>query len=410
MEDEQLSFSPDRKKEESIILRVAWYSLFVNIFLVAAKLYIAFFSGSLSVQADAINSFIDIFVSLVLIAGIRLSGIKSKNFPYGMYKVENLISIIISLLVFLTAWEVFTRALFEETGDLSISGWVLAAVFALAFVPYLLGRYEIIIGERYSSPGLIADGKQHNMDVLSTMTVFFALFVQYAGYGVDNIGAIIVAGFIAYAGWDILKDSMKTLLDASVDYRTRDLIKSAILSDPMVSGIKELNARNSGRYIFVEATVDMIRTDLLKAHLASERIESEIKNLVPSVERVIIHYEPKEKPFVRYIVPLEDNVEKISCHFGESAFFAVLDFSLTELRLREKKVYPNPFLSEEKQKGIRFAEHMMKFNPDNIVLLKDVSKKSFEYVFSASGVDVKRTELKDMSKLVLEIESVLRKD
>ena len=245
MDNEVLREIPDRKKEDSIIRKVAFYSLLVNIFLVVVKLYISYLSGSLSVKADAINSFIDVFVSLLLLAGIWLSSLKSSKFPYGLYKVENLISIVISLLVFLTAWEVFTSALFGEKSELVLSGWFLFAVFALAFVPYLLGRYEIIIGTRYSSPGLIADGKQHNMDVLSTLVVFLALLGQYFGIAVDNIGAIIVAGFIAYAGWEILKESMKTLLDATVDYKTRDLIKSAILSDPLVVWVKELNARNS---------------------------------------------------------------------------------------------------------------------------------------------------------------------
>ncbi|MDD4126094.1 MAG: cation diffusion facilitator family transporter [Methanomicrobium sp.] len=398
----------DRKKEDSAIRKVACYSLGVNIFLVIVKLYIAWISGSLSVQADAVNSFIDIFVSLVLLVGIWLSNLKSRSFPYGLYKIENFISIIIAFLVFLTSWEILTQAVFHKATDMIFSGWVLIAVLALVFVPYILGRYEIHMGNKYRSPGLIADGKQHKMDVLSTLAVFFALFCQYFGIKADSIGAVIVACFIAYSGWDILKDSMKTLLDASIDYKTRDLIKSAINSDPVVICIKELNARNSGRYIFVEATVNMKKTDLSRAHIASERIESNIRELVPNVERVIIHYEPKERPYLRYAVPLSDLGGKISPHFGKALYFAILDFSIKDAVLLKKEILSNPSSDTEKQKGMHSAEFLLKYKPDIVFSKSTFTGKSAEYVFESSGVLVKLTDADDILELIKKTENELK--
>jgi cation diffusion facilitator family transporter len=397
----------DRKKEDSIIRRVACYSLAVNIFLVVVKLYLAWVSGSLALQADAINSLIDIFASLALIAGIWLSGLKSSKFPYGLYKIENFVSIFIAFLVFLTAWEILIKAISEDSTALTFSGWVLPAVAALVSVPYLLGTYEVKIGKKYNSPGLIADGKQHKVDVLSTLVVFFALFAQYFGVPVDSIGAIIVAGFIVYSGWEILKDSMKTLLDASIDYKTRDLIKSAINSDPVVICTKELNARNSGRYIFVEAIVNMKKTDLSKAHLASERIESKIRDLVPNVERVVIHYEPKERSFIRYAVPLENRDGKISLHFGEAPYFAILDFDSSGAKLMRKEILQNPSVELEKQKGMRSAEFLLKYKPDLVFSKQKLTGKSAEYVFESAGILVKITDADDVGGLIKKIEDEL---
>lgn len=405
MQDEKEdNLIPDRKKEDSIIRKVACYSLAVNTFLVITKLYLAWISGSLALQADGINSFIDIFASLALIAGIWLSGLKSSKFPYGLYKVENFVSIFIALLVFLTAWEILVRAVYEDTTALSFSGWVLPAVAILAFFPYLLGTYEVKIGKKYNSPGLIADGKQHKVDVLSTLVVFIALFAQYFGIPVDSIAAIIVACFIAYSGWEILKDSMKTLLDASIDYKTRDLIKSVIESDPVVIGTRELNARNSGRYIFVEAVVDMKKTDLSNAHLASDRIESKIHDIVPNVERVVIHYEPRDRDYIRYAVPLENRDGAISLHFGEARFFAVLDFDSGEGKFLRKEVVENPSVDLEKQKGIRSAEFLLKYKPDFIYSRQKLTGKSAEYVFESAGILVKITDADDISVLIERIE------
>lgn len=411
-EDEGNDLISKRKKEDSIIRRVACYSLAVNIFLVIAKLYLAWVSGSLALQADAINSFIDIFASLALIAGIWLSNLKSSKFPYGLYKIENFVSILIAFLVFLTAWEILIKAIYEDSVVLAFSGWVLAAVAGLVTVPYLLGVYEVKVGQKYNSPGLIADGKQHKVDLLSTLVVFFALFAQYFGVPVDSIGAIIVAGFIAYSGWEILKDSMKTLLDASIDYKTRDLIKSAINSDPLVICTKELNARNSGRYIFVEAVVNMKKTDLSNAHLATERIESKIRDLVPNIERVVIHYEPKERSFIRYAVPLENRDGDISLHFGEASYFEILDFDSRGAKLLRKEILENPSVGLEKQKGMRSAEFLLKYKPDLVFSKQKLTGRSAEYVFESAGILLKITDADDVGGLVRKIEEELenRKD
>ncbi|UUX93079.1 cation diffusion facilitator family transporter [Methanoplanus endosymbiosus] len=398
---------PDRKHEDSIVRRVAWYSLIVNTMLVAVKLYLSWVSGSLALEADAIHSFIDVLASVALIAGIWLSGLKSSNYPYGLYKIENLVSVIIALLVFLTAWEILTEALSGGDTAVAFSGWVLFAVAALVSVPYLLGTYEVKMGKRYNSPGLIADGKQHRVDVLSTSVVFFALFAQYFGIPVDSIAAVIVALFIAYSGWEILKDSMRTLLDASIDYDTRDVIKSAILSDPMVTGIKTLTARNSGRFIFVEATVNMKRSDFSGAHIASERIESKIRELVPNVERTVIHYEPKERLHLRYAVPINGPEGEICSHFGEAPYFTVLEFNLKDAKLMRKETISNPASMMERQKGIRSAEFLLTCKPDIIYSKQPLTGKSAEYVFESAGILVKITNADTTAELITEIKADL---
>ncbi|EHQ35652.1 cation diffusion facilitator family transporter [Methanoplanus limicola] len=408
--EEEITGNLDRKAEDSIVRRVAWYSLIVNTMLVIVKLYLSWVSGSLALEADAIHSFIDVLASIALIAGIWLSCLKRENYPYGLYKIENLVSVIIAFLVFLTAWEILTEAVSGGDTTVSFSGWVLFAVAALISVPYILGRYEVRMGRKYNSPGLIADGKQHIVDVLSTSVVFSALFAQYFGIPVDSIAAAIVAFFIAYSGWEILKDSMRTLLDASIDYDTRDRIKSAILSDPMVTGIKDLTARNSGRFIFVEATVNMKRLDLSEAHNASERIELKINEIVPNVERVVIHYEPKEKLHLRYAVPTENPEGKICPHFGEAPYFTILEFSIKDAKLMRKETISNPVVGLERQKGIRSAEFLLTCKPDVIYSKQPLAGKSAEYVFESAGILVKLTGADHTGDLIKEIKSELMMD
>ncbi|MGB9901497.1 cation diffusion facilitator family transporter [Methanothrix sp.] len=149
------------------VQRTAIYSLLLNIFLVGAKLVLSELSGSLSLRADAIHSMVDVLASLALIVGLVISTRKSENFPYGLYKVENVVSVAISILLFLSAYEIVMAALRGEQIFLAYSGWQLLAVMALVPIPFIFGRYQIRIGERFGSPSMIADGAQHQADVLT---------------------------------------------------------------------------------------------------------------------------------------------------------------------------------------------------------------------------------------------------
>ena len=69
--------------------KTALLSVAINLLLVVIKYILAILSGSVALLADAIHSFSDVISSATVLAGIKISKRKSKNFPYGLYKVEN---------------------------------------------------------------------------------------------------------------------------------------------------------------------------------------------------------------------------------------------------------------------------------------------------------------------------------
>ena len=147
----------------------------------------------------------DVFGSTALILGIFISGRKSKSFPYGLYKVENLV-----------------------------------AVAAIVPVPLIFGTYEMKVGEKFSSPSLVADGRQFRADVLTELVVFAALAGQWFGLPLDRVAAAAIALLIVKAGWEILVSGMRVLLDASIDPATMRKIEDAIEANPEVSVVEEV--------------------------------------------------------------------------------------------------------------------------------------------------------------------------
>jgi len=69
------------------------------------------YTGSVALMADAVNSFSDIFASLAVYFGLKLSQKKAtKQFPYGYYKAETLASLLVSVLIVVAGIEIFIES------------------------------------------------------------------------------------------------------------------------------------------------------------------------------------------------------------------------------------------------------------------------------------------------------------
>ncbi len=394
-------------KEAKQIEWVALYALLINFVLTGIKGVLAYFSGSLAVAASAIDSATDSVASLTILGGLKLSTRKSPTFPYGLYKIENVISVIMAMFIFFAGYEIVRNILSPGTKPptitLGLIGWLSAGIL----ITFLFGQYAIAIGKRTKSPTLIAEGRHRQVDVLSSLVVllavglhYFGLDIHFFGITVDHIAAGVILIFIGYAGWELLSDGMRVLLDASLDPETLDQIRKIIESQPMVTEVRRLAGRNAGRYRFLETEV-VLRTDNLeKAHALSQHIEANIIKQMPLVERVVIHYEPQVREHMRIAVPLSDTMGHVSAHFGEAPYFAVALMRMADGNIERQEVVTNPHTKVPKAKGIRVAEWLIEQKVDVVVVKEDLRKKGPSYVFADAGVELQVSEANELNEVI----------
>lgn len=86
--------------------KIGFYSIGVNLMLVGIKIGLAALSGSVAIFADAVHSATDVISSATVVAEIKISKRTSRNFLYGLYKVENFVSLLSSVFIFLADYEV----------------------------------------------------------------------------------------------------------------------------------------------------------------------------------------------------------------------------------------------------------------------------------------------------------------
>jgi cation diffusion facilitator family transporter len=382
--------------------RVAWASIAVNIFLTFLNLAIAAASGSLAVAAEMVHNLVDLVASVAVLAGVKISERESRAFPYGLYKVENMVAIGVAILIFFTGYEIAKEALFAEPQTATVNGWMLAGVALSAVIPLAFSVYEMRVGRELNSPSLRADAQEYRAHVFSSGVVFLALVGQMIGYPVDRYAALVIVVLIAKTGWDLLADGMRVLLDASLDAETLDQVRAIIKAEPAVTEVRWVVGRNAGRYRFLEADLALRVDDLEKAHAVSQRLEKAIREQVPHVERVLIHYEPRARTHLRYAVPLADADGMVSEHFGESPYFALVTVRLADAQLEHQETLANPHQAVDKAKGIRVAEWLVGLKTDVVLLREDVHGKGPAYVFADAGIGTYLTQTATLAEAIAE--------
>lgn len=381
--------------------KIAFFSTLLNILVAGTKGVLAWLSGSSALLADTIHGFSDTFASLLVLVGIWLSTRKSEAFPWGLYKVENFVALVSAGLIFFAGYEI-VHHVFKAEKTL-IPDHFYASLFGLSAVILaiiIFSRFEAKKAKGLNSPSLLADASHWYSDIASTTLVLLALLGSRIGYAIlDRIAALIMVGFIAKVGWDILKDSMKTLLDASVDPITLDRIRNVIRRFSQVREIKSIQARNSGRFVFVRTDLAFSMKKFAQAHQLSEEIERSILKEIPQVDQVTIHYEPVKKDFLTYGIPVEEDKNILSQHFGDASYFYIVRISAEGHTVQEEKILRNPYLKEEKGKGIKVSEWLLQNGVDTVYTRKAFDGKGPSYVFSSADVGVIITEDKTIDEI-----------
>ena len=371
---------------------VALLAILVNLLLFLIKYSFSSLSGSIALKADAFHSLSDVVASSTVFVGIIIAKRKTRAFPYGLYKVENLASVAVALAILFAGYEIAMEAFHGTTAQLQNVEATIACVLCAIGVAFAYAVYAAKVGREINSPSLVADAKHIGVDVFAGTAVLAGLLGSFAGFNLDRITAFIVVAIIAWSGGKIFIDGIRVLLDASLDYPTLNQAEKLIMAEPRVTAINNLTGRNSGRYKFIEANIVLKEHELEKAAFIANRITANISEKIKNVDRVLIHYEPIMKKSLVYALPLvNDQGQLISDHFGDAPFFAMLTIRIKDRKMIKQEILTNPFTHVGQGKGILVAEFLIRHSVDAVITREQFAGKGPFYVFSNAAVDTYKT-------------------
>jgi cation diffusion facilitator family transporter len=398
----------DRKiNDERSVERWGWYAILVTLVLVGLNLVIALASNSLAVGAEAFHNFADFLTSVAILVGLKFATRKSAAFPYGLYKLENLLSVGLAIMIFFTAYEFVHDALFQADRQTTVQPWMFAALVVVTLIPLLFSHYQLRAGRQANSPALTAAAKEFRTHVFTTGIVFISLLSTKINFPVDRIGVVIIALIIVKTGWELLSDGMRALLDASLSREILDQIQALIVSEPAVATVRWVNGRNAGRVRFVEAGVTLRVQDRERVTTVTQRLENSIRASIPHVERVLIHTEVQPRTQVRYAVPLQDTSGQISEHFSQASYFAFFIYDFNTHTITSQMLVENPCKVQEQSRGIQVAEWLVKEKVDAVLVIKSRQGKGPGYVLSNAGIEEKITTAATLAEAVEEVQREL---
>ncbi|MBW7997758.1 MAG: cation transporter [Candidatus Glassbacteria bacterium] len=299
--------------------QVSLYSILVNTTLFILKGGAAFLSGSISAMAEAIHSSIDLLASVIVFIGLKISKQKSERFPYGLYKVENLVSVLVAGFILYAGYEIVLEIISGEYNPIRNIYLVFGLYVIVFIITYAFSRYELKAAEKIGSPSLMADGKHIRIDMFSVGAVMTGFVGEFIGFRIDKIAALVIVFFILKTSLELIVNTVKVLLDGSLDEKEIAKIRKIIMAESLVKQVKELRGRNSGNYVFIEANIVIDSTSFSEAHKATERIERAVKSALNNVEMIRIHYEPTVTDLTEGDVSLN---ERKKGFFGKATNYA----------------------------------------------------------------------------------------
>jgi cation diffusion facilitator family transporter len=382
--------------------RLALASVLVNICVAGLKYFLGIFAGSLALLADAVHSSADIVSSATIWAGIRISRRKSKRFPYGLYKVENLAALFTAVLILLAGFEIARTVVWSgERLRAERLPYALAGVSLIALILLSFSRFELARARKLASPSLAADAQHLATDLFSTCVILTGLAgaALQVAFPLDKAAALVIVGLIAWVGIRIAIDAIRVLLDASVDFQVLNVIREIILKTPQVARVNSLTGRNSGRFKFIEVELSLKVRELEKAHLLATQIEARIKSQVPNVDHILIHYEPVEKETRVIALPVAEDRVHLSEHFGGAPYFLVLTLRNQDQEVLEERLLANPYRAEESGKGIRVGEWLVSLGVDEVITGRSYEHKGPYYVLANAGVVMTPSDEQEIARI-----------
>lgn len=281
------------------VQRVTLYSIVINLLLSVFKFAVGIIGSSQAIVADAIHSLSDTTTDLAVFFGVRFwTAPADEKHPYGHWRIETIITAVIGFMLAAVALGICFKAVtsFHDHSDAPPRMIALIGAVSSIVVKELLYRWTIIVGKKTGSSALVANAWHHRSDALSSIPVAVAIIVARINPALafaDQVGAIIVSGFVLYAAWSIIKDAISELLDKGAEETTKDLISEIVMSVAGVESVHAVRTRKMGPGIYLDLHLLVNGSmSVRQGHDISETARQELLNRGPDVLDAVVHLEP----------------------------------------------------------------------------------------------------------------------
>ncbi|UCB43284.1 MAG: cation transporter [Dehalococcoidales bacterium] len=275
--------------------RLALIAVFI---LILVKVVVAWITGSLSITAQAMDSFLDLFGITITLFAVRMAVMPAdEGHPFGHGKVEGIAAIGQAVLILaaggLIIYSAITRIIdgvVVEYAEAGILVMVLSVVVSL-----FLARHLHRVSQATGSLALEASARNITADVYSATGVLVAMAViRITGWDiVDPIIALGVASLILKAAYDVIQRSVVELTDVRLPEEEQKMLVTCIDEHRgQLAGFHAIRGRKAGNQRFIDLHLVMPKNaSVEEAHDMCDHLEKDIEDRLANTS-ITIHVEP----------------------------------------------------------------------------------------------------------------------
>jgi cation diffusion facilitator family transporter len=285
----------DLSKRYRAIRRVLLVVLGVDLLLAASKGFYGHLTESLGMVSDGFHSAVHALGGVIGLIGVKLAARPpDERHPYGYERYEPLAAMGVSALMFIAVWKILGGAWSRiRTPEIpTVTNVSFAIMIGAVILSVGLATWERGQSRRLSSTMLKADAGRVWGDTLVSISVIAGLAAARVGLPwLDTVVSAVVAAFIAWTAWSIIRGASRVLSDAAVaDIESIARVVSGVSG---VRGCHKVRARGVSGMVRVDLhiLVDPKMTVEESHHLVKE-VERRIRDRVGGVTEVLVHVGP----------------------------------------------------------------------------------------------------------------------
>ncbi len=282
-----------------IAITVSIVTIIVNAVLSGGKLIVGILDSSSAMISDAIHSASDVFSTIIVIIGIKISAKASdKDHPYGHERMECVAAIILAIVLGGTGVAMGYAGIMNIVNREYVQtfpGWpaLIAAIISIA-VKEGMYWYTRSAAKLIKSDALMADAWHHRSDAFSSVGAFAGILGSMLGAKIlDSIASIIICLFVLKVAIDIFRSSIGKMVDRACDRSTEDKMRELILAQDGVMSLDVIKTRIFGNKVYVEIEISVDENAALKkAHTIAENVHDLIEHNFTDVKHCMVHVNP----------------------------------------------------------------------------------------------------------------------
>ncbi|SDW19941.1 cation diffusion facilitator family transporter [Aequorivita viscosa] len=218
-------------------------SIFLNIIITVAQVIGGIVSGSLSLLSDALHNFSDVLSLMVSYVADRFSKKDaSVTKTFGYKRAEIIAAFVNSASLIIVAVYLIYEAIIRFMNPTAIEGKL---VIWLAILGILVNGFSVLLLSKDSKSNMNMRSAYLHLftDMAASVAVLVGglLMLYFEWFWVDSILTVLIAIYLLFMGYDLLKSSFKVLMLFTPDELSLEQVSEAICRFPEIKNVHHMH-------------------------------------------------------------------------------------------------------------------------------------------------------------------------